>query len=75
MIRCMRNRCIYSFFVKGLVYHYMNELVPLDKQSINLQLYFYDIEYEVDNCLCCLLAMSLYMVEKLMKILLVNLYP
>ena len=41
---------IYTFRVQGQMYHFINPLVPADGQKpVNLQLYFYDAEHEVEN--------------------------
>ena len=46
---CKRNKSIYTFRVQGQVYHYINDLLPLDDHPSYLQLYFYDTEHEVQN--------------------------
>ena len=43
------TRGIYTFRVQGQVYHYINELIPLDGHPSYLQLYFYDTYHEIDN--------------------------
>ncbi|XP_071923013.1 uncharacterized protein [Coffea arabica] len=41
---------IYTFRVQGQMYHFINPLVPADGQKpVNLQLYFYDTEHEVET--------------------------
>lgn len=44
-----RDKGIYTFRVQGQVYHYINELIPLDGHPSYLQLYFYDTDHEIDN--------------------------
>jgi hypothetical protein len=46
---CRRNKGIYTFRVQGQVYHYINDLLPLDGHPSYLQLYFYDTEHEIEN--------------------------
>ena len=46
---CKGDRGIYTFRVQGQVYHYINELIPLDGHPSYLQLYFYDTYHEIDN--------------------------
>lgn len=44
------NGGIYRFKVKGQIYNYINDLVTEDGCHSCLQLYFYDTEYELENC-------------------------
>jgi hypothetical protein len=46
---CKRNKGIYTFKVQGQVYHYINDLLPLDEHPSYLQLYFYDTEHEMQH--------------------------
>ena len=46
---CESNKGIYTFRVQGQVYHYINDLLPLDDHPSYLQLYFYDTEHEEQN--------------------------
>ncbi|KAL0391015.1 UNVERIFIED_CONTAM: hypothetical protein Scaly_0458600 [Sesamum calycinum] len=46
---CRNEKNIYTFRVQGLVYHFLNDLIPKEGKGTNLQLYFHDIENEVDN--------------------------
>jgi len=46
---CHRNKGIYTFRVQGQVYHFINELLPMNGLPSYLQLYFFDTEHEVEN--------------------------
>ncbi|KAK4404430.1 hypothetical protein Sango_0811600 [Sesamum angolense] len=46
---CRNEKYIYTFRVQELVYHFLNNLIPREGKGTNLQLYFHDIENEVDN--------------------------
>lgn len=57
------------------MHHYIHELIPKsDKQLSYLQLYFYDIEHELENHCHHSYVMNVNFLEKLIKILEVNLY-
>ncbi|KAK9100590.1 hypothetical protein Scep_024020 [Stephania cephalantha] len=43
----------YTFRVQGQIYHYINSLRYVNQQPSFLQLYFYDIEHEVQNRMHC----------------------
>lgn len=66
---CTNYNGIYTFRVHGQIYHFINEIIPSDNCSSHLQLYFFDIDNEVQNRL----NLSEWLVEsvivKLMKIL------
>lgn len=49
-VLCKKNKGIYTFRAQGQIYHYINDLVPLDGRPSYLQLYFYDTERELKNC-------------------------
>ncbi|KAJ9568235.1 hypothetical protein OSB04_004201 [Centaurea solstitialis] len=44
-----RNKGIYTFRVQGQVYHFINDLLPENDRAKNLQLYFHDIDNELQN--------------------------
>ncbi|KAG7956984.1 hypothetical protein I3843_11G152100 [Carya illinoinensis] len=69
-----RNRGIYTFRVQGQIYHYLSDLIPSNGRPSNLQLYFYDIEHEFENCILYSTRMDLSVIAQLMDILRVNPY-
>lgn len=71
---CKRNKGIYTFRVQGQVYHYINELIPLDSSPSYLQLYFYDIGHELENRLKISDKLSASIVQKIIEILRINPY-
>ena len=48
---CKRNKGIYTFRVQGHIYHFINELLHVDKLPSYLQLYFYDTKHRIQNCM------------------------
>ncbi|KAK4383609.1 hypothetical protein Sango_2760200 [Sesamum angolense] len=46
---CRNDKNVYTFRVQGLVYHFLNDLIPKEGKATNLQLYFHDVENEVNN--------------------------
>lgn len=46
---CKQNKGIYTFKVRGQMYHFINELEPSSDKLSHLQLYFYDTDHEVEN--------------------------
>ncbi|XP_018631435.1 uncharacterized protein [Nicotiana tomentosiformis] len=69
-----RNQGIYIFRVQGQMYHFINELVPTNWRSRNLQLYFYDENAEILNRMASSDILRQLIVEKLMNILKINPY-
>nr|XP_016461071.1 PREDICTED: uncharacterized protein LOC107784450 isoform X1 [Nicotiana tabacum]XP_016461077.1 PREDICTED: uncharacterized protein LOC107784450 isoform X1 [Nicotiana tabacum]XP_016461084.1 PREDICTED: uncharacterized protein LOC107784450 isoform X1 [Nicotiana tabacum]XP_016461092.1 PREDICTED: uncharacterized protein LOC107784450 isoform X1 [Nicotiana tabacum]XP_016461100.1 PREDICTED: uncharacterized protein LOC107784450 isoform X1 [Nicotiana tabacum]XP_016461106.1 PREDICTED: uncharacterized pro len=48
-----RNRGIYTFRVKGQMYHFIDDLYSAERRPKNLQLYFYDNDNEIANRMAC----------------------
>ncbi|KAG6620484.1 hypothetical protein I3842_Q066400 [Carya illinoinensis] len=71
---CRRNRGIYIFRAQGQIYHYLPDLIPSDGQPSNLQLYFYDIEHEFENCIVDSIRMDPSIIAQLMDLLRINPY-
>ena len=71
---CKRNKGIYTFRVQGQVYHYINDMLPLDSRPSYLQLYFYDTDHELQNRLNMSSKLSPQIVCKIMDILRINPY-
>jgi hypothetical protein len=71
---CRRNKRIYTFKVQGQVYHYINDLLPLDGHLSYLQLYFYDTEHEIENRLHDSDRLNPSILRKTLDILRVNPY-
>jgi hypothetical protein len=71
---CRRNKGTYTFRVQGQVYHYINDLLPLDDHPSYLQLYFYDTEHEIENQLHDLDRLNPSILRKILYILRVNPY-
>ena len=71
---CRRNKGIYTFRAQGQIYHYINDLTPLDGHPSYLQLYFYDTEHELDNRVYDIGRLDSSTVAQLMDILHVNPY-
>ncbi|KAK4380888.1 hypothetical protein Sango_3022100 [Sesamum angolense] len=71
---CRNEKNIYTFRVQGLVYHFLNDLIPKEGKGTNLQLYFHDIENEVDNRLAVSDKLKQELVLMIMKLLEVNPY-
>ncbi|XP_071924722.1 uncharacterized protein [Coffea arabica] len=66
---------IYTFRVQGQMYHFINPLVPADGQKpVNLQLYFYDTEHEVENRLSISSKFREILIAMLAYLLKVNSY-
>nr|GMC91137.1 uncharacterized protein LOC109173038 [Ipomoea batatas] len=64
-----RNKGIYTFKVQGQMYHFINDLVPGDQPPKNLQLYFFDIDHEVENRIKGADRMEASVVENLIGVL------
>eukprot|EP00268_Persea_americana_P006656 TRINITY_DN12398_c0_g2_i1.p1 TRINITY_DN12398_c0_g2~~TRINITY_DN12398_c0_g2_i1.p1 ORF type:complete len:136 (-),score=2.24 TRINITY_DN12398_c0_g2_i1:268-675(-) len=71
---CKRDRGIYTFKVQGQVYHYIDDLIPTDGHPSFLQLYFYDIDNELENRMQRSSKMNSGIIQKLMNILSINPY-
>lgn len=69
-----RNQRIYTFNVQGQMYHFINDLIPTNRQPRNLQLYFYDENIEILNRMASSYILRQSIVEKLMNILKINPY-
>ncbi|KAF3633145.1 hypothetical protein FXO38_25729 [Capsicum annuum] len=69
-----RNDGIYTFRVQGQMYHFINDLFPVDQMARNLQLYFYDTDNEITNRMACSIKIHELVVTKLMNILRINPY-
>nr|XP_009804967.1 PREDICTED: uncharacterized protein LOC104250114 isoform X1 [Nicotiana sylvestris] len=68
-----RNHEMYTFRVQGL-YHFINDLIPTNRQPRNLQLYFYDENIEILNRMASSDILRQSIIEKLMDILKINPY-
>ncbi|KAL0307774.1 UNVERIFIED_CONTAM: hypothetical protein Sangu_3012100 [Sesamum angustifolium] len=44
---CRNDKNVYTFRVQGLVYHFLNDLIPKEGKATNLQLYFHDVEMRI----------------------------
>ncbi|KAL5550911.1 hypothetical protein UlMin_001087 [Ulmus minor] len=71
---CKKYKGIYTFRVQGQIYHYINELVPMDNKPSYLQLYFYDTEHEIQNRLNIYSDLNASIINKLIQILKCNPY-
>lgn len=71
---CKRNKGIYTFRIQGQIYHYLNELLPMDSNPSYLQLYFYDTENELHHRMKISDKLSPAIIEKLLHILDINPY-
>nr|GLL17059.1 uncharacterized protein LOC109173038 [Ipomoea trifida] len=63
------NKEIYTSKVQGQMYHFINGLVPENQHPKNLQLYFFDIEHEVENRIKGAERMDASVVENLIDVL------
>lgn len=68
------NKGIYIFQAHGQIYHYINDLLRLDRHPSYLQLYFFDNEYELENRVYNSGRLNPSIIAKLMDILHINLY-
>ncbi|KAG7945229.1 hypothetical protein I3843_15G142000 [Carya illinoinensis] len=71
---CRRNRGIYTFRTQGQIYHYINDLIPLNGRPSYLQLYFYDTEHELENRISDSDRMNPSIISQLIDILHINPY-
>jgi hypothetical protein len=71
---CIRNKGIHTFKVQGQVYHYINDLLPLDGHPSCLQLYFYDTEHEIENRIHDSDRLNPFISNKIINIFKVNPY-
>ncbi|KAG6730872.1 hypothetical protein I3842_01G101300, partial [Carya illinoinensis] len=71
---CRRNRGIYTFRTQGQIYHYINDLIPLNGRPSYLQLYFYDTEHELENRISDSNRMNPSIIAQLIDILRINPY-
>ncbi|KAG7955672.1 hypothetical protein I3843_11G084800 [Carya illinoinensis] len=71
---CRRNRGIYTFRTQGQIYHYINDLIPLNGCPSYLQLYFYDTEHELENRISDSDRMNPSIIAQLIDILRINPY-
>ncbi|KAG6717889.1 hypothetical protein I3842_04G122900 [Carya illinoinensis] len=71
---CRRNRGIYTFRTQGQIYHYINDLIPLNGRPSYLQLYFYDTEHELENRISDSDRMNPSIIAQLIDILHINPY-
>ncbi|KAL0327840.1 UNVERIFIED_CONTAM: hypothetical protein Scaly_2216600 [Sesamum calycinum] len=71
---CRNDKNVYTFRVQGLVYHFLNDLIPKEGKGTNLQLYFHDVENEVNNRLAVSDKLKEELVLMIMKLLEVNPY-
>ncbi|KAL5581670.1 hypothetical protein UlMin_014112 [Ulmus minor] len=69
---CKRNKGIYTFRVQGQIYHYINEVLPIDDRPSYLQLYFYDTEHELQNRLKFSDKLVASIMSKIIDILKIN---
>nr|XP_043614227.1 uncharacterized protein LOC122586247 [Erigeron canadensis] len=69
-----RNNGIYTFRVQGQVYHFINDLHPDDDSAKNLQLYFHDIEHEMQNRMASCERLSELAIGICVEVLLQNPY-
>ncbi|KAK4397189.1 hypothetical protein Sango_1555500 [Sesamum angolense] len=71
---CRNDKNVYTVRVQGLVYHFLNDLIPKEGKGTNLQLYFHDVENEVNNRLAVSDKLKEELVLMIMKLLEVNPY-
>ncbi|XP_035539697.1 uncharacterized protein LOC118344048 [Juglans regia] len=71
---CRRNKGIYTFRTQGQIYHYIDDLVPLNGRPSSLQLYFYDTEHELENRISDSDRMNPSIIAQLIDILRINPY-
>ncbi|XP_042972723.1 uncharacterized protein LOC122304515 [Carya illinoinensis] len=71
---CRRNSGIYTFRTQGQIYHYINDLIPLNGRPSYLQLYFYDTEHELENRISDSNRMNPSIIAQLIDILHINPY-
>ncbi|KAL5565200.1 hypothetical protein UlMin_028364 [Ulmus minor] len=71
---CKKYKGVYTFHVQGQIYHYINELVPMDNKPSYLQLYLYDTEHELQNRLNIYSDLNPTIINKLIEILKSNPY-
>ncbi|KAG6711434.1 hypothetical protein I3842_05G052700 [Carya illinoinensis] len=71
---CRRNRGIYTFRTQGQIYHYINDLIPLNGRPSYFQLYFYDTEHELENRISDSDRMNPSIIAQLIDILHINPY-
>ncbi|KAL0294876.1 UNVERIFIED_CONTAM: hypothetical protein Sangu_3209100, partial [Sesamum angustifolium] len=71
---CRNDKNVYTFRVQGLVYHFLNDLIPKEGKATHLQLYFHDVENEVNNRLAVSDKLKEELVLMIMKLLEVNPY-
>ncbi|KAL7223543.1 hypothetical protein ACSBR1_025071 [Camellia fascicularis] len=69
-----RKNGIHTFRVQGQIYHYINSLQPPDTSPKYLQLYFYDIEHELQHRSENALQLRVNIIESIMRILSENPY-
>ncbi|KAG6628131.1 hypothetical protein CIPAW_15G180000 [Carya illinoinensis] len=71
---CRRNRGVYTFRTQGQIYHYIDDLIPLNSRPSYLQLYFYDTEYQLENRISDSDRMNPSIIVELIDILRINPY-
>ncbi|XP_035540203.1 uncharacterized protein LOC109004666 [Juglans regia] len=71
---CRRNKGIYTFRTQGQIYHYIDDLVPLNGRPSSLQLYFYDTKHELENLISDSDRMNPSIIVQLIDILRINPY-
>ncbi|XP_042941344.1 uncharacterized protein LOC122276004 [Carya illinoinensis] len=71
---CRWNKGIYTFRTQGQIYHYINDLIPLNGRHSYLQLYFYDTEHELENRISDSDRMNPSIIAQLIDILHINPY-
>ncbi|KAG6666809.1 hypothetical protein CIPAW_01G058000 [Carya illinoinensis] len=71
---CRRNRGVYTFRTQGQIYHYIDDLIPLNGRPSYFQLYFYDTEHELENRISDSDRMNPSIIAELIDILRINLY-
>ncbi|KAG7986606.1 hypothetical protein I3843_03G089800 [Carya illinoinensis] len=71
---CRWNRGVYTFRTQGQIYHYIDDLIPLNGRPSYLQLYFYDTEHELENRISDSDRMNPSIIAELIDILRINPY-
>ncbi|XP_042970258.1 uncharacterized protein LOC122302876 [Carya illinoinensis] len=69
-----RNLCRRNILTQGQIYHYINDLIPLNGCPSYLQLHFYDTEHELENRISDSDRMNPSIIAQLIDILRINPY-
>ncbi|PHT77873.1 hypothetical protein T459_15925 [Capsicum annuum] len=69
-----RNKGIYTFHIQGKMYHFINDLIPVNEKGRNLQLYYFDNKNELKNRMARSAKLDECIVKNLMGLLKINPY-